>query len=104
MLSDCPNPQPDCKYAPDCFADTDHIVPRRLTNEVGASAMLGIYIHHPVNKEQLCRRLHDEKTFTEDPFAVPPTDYEMAMKVKEHPALISRTHKKIIDKVIRRGS
>lgn len=103
MLSDCPNPQPDCKYAPNCFADTDHIVPRYLANQAGATAMLGIYINHPVNKQQMCRREHDEKTHTEDRFAVAPSDYEMAVRVSEHPALLSRTHKKIIQRIIRRG-
>lgn len=100
-IGECPNSTPECKYFPNCFSDVDHVVPRRLMNEAGATAMLGVYINHPVNKQQMCRREHDEKTHTEDPFAIAPPDLEMAQAVDNHPALISRTHRKIIDKVLR---
>lgn len=60
MRGECPSPDPDCKYAErgGCFSDTDHIVPRRLA-QCGLSA---IFIELQSNKQQLCRREHEEKT------------------------------------------
>lgn len=54
---ECPDPQPDCKYAPECFSDNDHLIPRRL----GTSALKREYLRLPQHQEQVCRRLHDER-------------------------------------------
>lgn len=64
MLGECPAPQEGCKYAElrGCFSDTDHIVPRRLAT----TALSGTYIELQANKQQLCRREHDEKTAAGD--------------------------------------
>lgn len=60
MITECPNPQPDCKYFErGCFSDTDHIVPRRLATTVLSSIYI---IDLPSNREQLCRKIHEEKT------------------------------------------
>lgn len=45
-----------------CYSDLDHIVPQRL----GTTALNQAYIQLSVNKQQLCRRLHDEKTAAGD--------------------------------------
>lgn len=60
MRGECPDPIPECRYAErgGCFSDTDHIVPQRLAT----TALAAIYIDLPVNKQQLCRRIHDQKT------------------------------------------
>lgn len=60
MRGECPDPVPWCKYAErgGCFSDTDHIVPRRL----GTSALAATFIELQSNKQQLCRREHEEKT------------------------------------------
>ena len=64
----CPITREDCPYynrpprlrdaENGCFADTDHIVPRRLATTTLAS----LFIESPENKQQLCRSDHDEKT------------------------------------------
>jgi hypothetical protein len=92
--AECPNPQPDCKYSPECFADTDHIVPRRLSK--GASALIKLYINHPVNKQQLCRRLHDEKTRSGDE-PLPP-EQEMFGAIESHDSYLSVNHQQILDR------
>lgn len=53
---DCPNPQPDCKYYPDCFADRHHLYPQRL----GKTALALAFLNLPENIVQPCRRLHEE--------------------------------------------
>lgn len=60
MRGECPDPVPWCKYAErgGCFSDTDHIVPRRLAT----TALTLIFIELQSNKQQLCRREHEEKT------------------------------------------
>ena len=60
MRGECPDPVPWCKYAErgGCFSDTDHIVPRRLA----ASALTATFIELQENKQQLCRREHEDKT------------------------------------------
>lgn len=60
MRGECPDPVPWCKYAErgGCFSDTDHIVPRRLAT----TALTSIFIELQSNKQQLCRREHEEKT------------------------------------------
>lgn len=60
MIGECPNPRPDCPYAAreGCFSDTDHIVPKRLAK----TTLAAVYVELPANKQQICRREHDEKT------------------------------------------
>lgn len=53
-FGECPNPLPECKYAPDCFSDLHHVY-GRPRNGVGKQ-----FANLPENKEQLCRREHDE--------------------------------------------
>lgn len=64
MRGECPNPKPECRYNQlgGCFSDTDHIVPRRLAT----TALNGVYIELPDNKQQICRDEHDQKTFEGD--------------------------------------
>lgn len=61
-IEDCPNPQPDCKYWPECFSDEDHLIPRRL----GRTALRSAYLDLPEFKIQICRRLHDERNARHD--------------------------------------
>ena len=56
-IGECPNPQPDCKYAPECFSDNDHLIPKRLGN----TALKTTYLNLPEFQVQLCRREHDER-------------------------------------------
>lgn len=51
----CPNPQPECKYAPKCFADRHHIYPQRL----GKTALSKQFLNLPENIVVMCRRLHE---------------------------------------------
>lgn len=63
MKTECPNRNPGCKYyEKGCFADTDHIVPRRL----GGCALSRTYIELPDNKQQLCRAEHERKSRSGD--------------------------------------
>lgn len=64
MKGECPNPDPTCKWAErgGCFSDTDHIVPRRLAT----TALSAAYIDLQENKQQLCRREHEDKTAAGD--------------------------------------
>lgn len=72
---ECPNPQPDCKYAGDCFSDVHHLMYPRKD-----------YIRQPYkdfrelpeNKERLCRREHDEIHATELPPERPPIEVVIA--------------------------
>lgn len=59
---ECPNPRPDCKYAPECFSDNDHLIPRRL----GATALKRAYLNLPQFQEQVCRREHEERNARHD--------------------------------------
>lgn len=54
---ECPSPREDCKYAPECFSDSDHIIPRRL----GDTALKRVYLNLPQFREQVCRREHEER-------------------------------------------
>lgn len=54
---ECPEPQDDCKFAPDCFSDIDHLIPQRLAE----TALEKQYINLPEFKERICRRLHEER-------------------------------------------
>lgn len=56
MRKECPNPQPECKYAPNCFSDTDHIYGRGK----GMGKFVRLFVELPENKRQICRREHDE--------------------------------------------
>lgn len=95
MRSECPSPRPDCKYAPECFADTDHVVPQRLARAAGATALAKLFIHHEVNKQQLCRREHDEKTADGD--APLPSNEEMIEAIVNSGVHLSKRKQKIID-------
>lgn len=53
---ECPNPDPECKYYPDCFSDTDHIYGRAR----GLGRIARRFTQLPENKRQICRREHDE--------------------------------------------
>ncbi len=92
MRSECPEPRPDCKYAPHCFADQDHIVPRRL----GSTVLARIYIDLPVNKQQLCRRLHDIKTAEGD--SPLPENADMIDAIEASGIYISAAKRKVISK------
>lgn len=61
-IEKCPNPQPDCKYAPECFSDNDHLIPQRL----GTTALRRTYLELPEFQQQVCRRLHDERNARHD--------------------------------------
>lgn len=51
----CPDPKPDCKYAPHCFADTHHeAFPRKSYR-----SRLEVAYRH-VTAVTICRREHDE--------------------------------------------
>lgn len=67
----CPLANDQCKYwnrktpAPlrkeqkhGCFSDLDHISPQRF----GKTPLASAYIQLQINKQQLCRRIHEEKT------------------------------------------
>ena len=56
-IEQCPNPKPDCKYAPECFSDNDHLIPQRL----GETALKRAYLNLPQFQEQVCRQEHDER-------------------------------------------
>ena len=58
----CPSPQEDCKYAPECFSDRDHLIPQRL----GTTALKRIYLSLPHLSQQICRREHDERNARHD--------------------------------------
>ena len=58
----CPDPQPDCKYAPDCFSDNDHLIPQRL----GETFLQKTYLNLPEFQVQICRRLHEERNARHD--------------------------------------
>ena len=61
-IESCPNPRPDCKYAPECFSDNDHIIPQRL----GTTALKKAYLELPQFQQQICRREHDERNARHD--------------------------------------
>ena len=71
MRGECPDPQPDCKYAPDCFSDTDHIYGRGK----GMGSMVLRFCNLPENKRQICRRLHDEINATYVHLPLPDIDF-----------------------------
>lgn len=53
---ECPDPQPDCKYYPDCFSDKDHIYGRAR----GLGRIARRFAMLPENTRQICRNEHDE--------------------------------------------
>lgn len=67
MISECPLPDPECKYfgGPDgCHSSTHHLYwPRRDYTTKTARQFREL----PAHKEQLCRREHDERHATEQP-------------------------------------
>lgn len=69
---ECPSPQTDCKYAllPEgCFSDEHHLYypKRRYCGKMAIE-----FRELPENKEQLCRREHDERHATE-PIPIKPS-------------------------------
>lgn len=54
----CPNANPECKYAPGCFADQHHVYGRGRGQGLGKIA--AAFCELPENKEQICRAEHDE--------------------------------------------
>jgi hypothetical protein len=77
----CPDPQPDCKYATlkgGCFSDLHHTYwPKRLYCGKIATEFRGL----PENKQQICRREHDERHATE-PIPEKPTIDEMKLAIQ----------------------
>ena len=74
----CPDPQPDCKYATlrgGCFSDEHHLYwPKRAYCGKIATEFREL----PENKEQICRREHDEKHATQSPPEMPMRDVMLA--------------------------
>lgn len=64
MHEDCPNPRPDCKYYPNCFADVDHIYYPKSEYKKGTERT---FRELPINKRLLCRALHELRHATETP-------------------------------------
>lgn len=62
---ECPNPRPDCKYAPDCFSDKHHIYGRPPKGIARRFSLL------PENTVQLCRVEHEEVHATEGVLPLP---------------------------------
>lgn len=75
MITPCSNANMECPYfarntpkrledeqTHGCFASTDHVIPRYLGRQAGASALLKNYIRSDANKQQLCRYEHDQKS------------------------------------------
>ena len=56
-IGECPNPQPDCKYAPSCYGDSHHEVWPRRDYKTGVEKR---YRRLGVNIVQLCRSEHEE--------------------------------------------
>jgi len=81
MLGECPNPQPECKYAPNCYSDTDHIYGRGR----GLGRIVREFCELPENKRQICRREHDEINATYVHLALPSLDFmkEALRKARE---------------------
>ena len=52
----CPNPRPECRYSPKCYSDLHHIFGRGK----GMGKLAMAFCELPENKEQICRREHDE--------------------------------------------
>lgn len=69
---ECPNPQPDCKYAQlkgGCFSDEHHLFYPRYEYTKPTEKL---FRELPENKVQICRREHDEIHATEEPPKKPP--------------------------------
>jgi hypothetical protein len=80
-IEKCPNPQPDCKYFPNCFSDKDHLIPQRL----GTTALKRAYLNLPQFQEQICRREHDERNARHnrgDTSDIPPFPTENHMRAE----------------------
>lgn len=88
MRGECPNPQPDCRYAElgGCFSDTHHLFyPRRDYRRPTERDFREL----PENKEQLCRAEHDERHATELP-PTKPSSAEMLGAIATYSALQRR--------------
>lgn len=56
----CPNPQENCKYAPDCYSDVHHPAWPRAEYTTRTEK-----VYRALGCIQLCRRLHDiEHTYS----------------------------------------
>lgn len=71
MRGECPNQNPECKYFPDCFSDTDHIYGRAR----GLSRIARRFTELPENKRQICRSEHDEINATYVHLPLPDLDF-----------------------------
>lgn len=103
MIRECPEPNPECPYYDleppkklqgqeyGCYSDEDHIVPQRLA----VDALSRAYIHAPINKQQLCRWRHDEKTLAGDE-PLPPRDV-MEARLITSGVYLSRKVRKALD-------
>lgn len=56
MIGECPDPDPDCKYYPDCFSDSHHIYPKEAFS-VGIAKR---FSRLGENIIQICRMQHEE--------------------------------------------
>lgn len=78
---ECPNPQPDCKYAPRCFSDIDHIYGRAR----GMGKLALEFVELPENKRRICRREHDEINATYVHLPLPSLDFiKEALRRNKH--------------------
>lgn len=65
---ECPDPNPDCKYYPDCFSDRHHLYGRPESGIAKRFANLGAHI------VQMCRAEHEEIHATEGVLDLPEVD------------------------------
>ena len=100
MRGECYERHPDCTLAPNCYSDTDHIVPQRIARQAGATALTKVFIHHPVNKQQICRYEHLLKTREGD--APLPTETEMLRQITEHPHQLSARAQRVVNQALGR--
>ena len=95
MKGECPNPRPDCPYAQQgCFSDEHHLYfPRVDYRDIMASEFRNL----PENKEQICRREHDERHAVEQPPERPPREQmlgALATALSEGRLYLSRNKRK----------
>lgn len=72
MKSECPFANDGCRYAPDCYADTDHYYWPGYDYKTRVERD---FRELPENKDQLCRDLHDQRHATEEPPDKPTRDF-----------------------------
>lgn len=111
---ECPFANEQCKYwdrktpgplrktqEHGCYSDLDHIVPQRL----GYTALNSTYIQLAVNKQQLCRRLHDEKTANGDEPLPPEEDMISAVRDAEANGeiIVNKQLRRIMNRLLENG-